>query len=200
MPAAMSGGEWLPLFPLPVALLPGMHLPLHIFEERYKQMIGDCLRGGEPFGIVLNRPAGAVQTGCSAEIVAVLRAYDDGRLDIVTRGLKRFRVGGIDAARPYLMAEVEWLADDGAAPDPLVSEASALYRDLLGFHGNALLPDSGRAEPLSFQLAASELFRPADRQALLEAADEAERLTRVRDTLRSLKPVLVRIGGNGHPA
>ena len=76
----------LPLFPLEVVLMPGGHLPLHIFEERYKEMIGEALRDKTEFGIVLVNGGGLAETGCTATIEGVLREYPDGRLDIVCSG------------------------------------------------------------------------------------------------------------------
>src|SRR5947209_19237850 len=82
--------DLLPLFPLELVLFPGMALPLHIFEPRYKEMIGECLEHDSAFGIVRAVEDGVAHVGCSAEVVTVVKRYDDGRLDIVTRGLRRF--------------------------------------------------------------------------------------------------------------
>ncbi len=77
----------LPLFPLDLVLLPGAVLPLHIFEPRYKEMIGECLDLHQPFGIVRAKDGGVAEIGCTAEILTVTKKYDDGRMDIVTQGL-----------------------------------------------------------------------------------------------------------------
>ena len=77
---------WLPLFPLQVVLLPEAELPLHIFEDRYKEMIGEVLRDKLEFGVVLANEKGIVNTGCTATVERVLREYPDGRLDIMARG------------------------------------------------------------------------------------------------------------------
>lgn len=82
----------LPVFPLDVVLFPGASLPLHIFEPRYKEMIGECLDRRQPFGVVRAQEGGIAQVGCTAEILHVARTYPDGRLDIVTEGRKRFQV------------------------------------------------------------------------------------------------------------
>src|ERR671923_564681 len=86
-------GVELPIFELPVVLLPGELLPLHIFEERYKRMVADCLDGGEPFGIVFRDDDGnAHRIGCEARVTEVLERFDDGRMNIVVTGERPFRV------------------------------------------------------------------------------------------------------------
>ena len=82
----------LPLFPLEVVLMPGGHLPLHIFEERYKEMIGEAIRNNTEFGIVLVNRGALVEVGCTAVVQGVLQEYPDGRLDIVTQGRRRFEI------------------------------------------------------------------------------------------------------------
>src|SRR5262249_5671423 len=84
--------EIIPLFPLELFLFPGIPLPLHIFEPRYKEMVGECLDKKAPFGIVRARDDQMAQVGCSAKIVDVLKRYDDGRLDIMTEGVRRFEL------------------------------------------------------------------------------------------------------------
>ena len=82
----------LPLFPLQVVLLPGSELPLHIFEDRYKEMIGEAIRNRQEFGVVLANGKGIVNTGCTAMVDKVLRQYPDGRMDILTHGRRRFEI------------------------------------------------------------------------------------------------------------
>src|SRR5438045_1104634 len=109
----------LPLFPLHSVLCPGVAMPLHIFEERYRLMIGRCIERREPFGVVLIRDGreSGVLTNKIAGVgtTAVIRQagrYPDGRLDIVTVGGKRFRIKSVDATRePYLVGDVTWLAE-----------------------------------------------------------------------------------------
>src|SRR5579862_9021171 len=98
----------LPLFPLQVVLLPGAELPLHIFEDRYKEMIGEVLRDHVEFGVVLANDKGIVNTGCTAIVDKVLRTYPDGRMDILTRGRRRFEIMRIDDERPFLRGAVEF--------------------------------------------------------------------------------------------
>jgi len=82
----------LPIFPLELVLLPGVPLPLHIFEPRYKEMIAECLEQKKPFGVVRASSDGVAEIGCTAEIMSVTKKYDDGRMDILTRGVERFEV------------------------------------------------------------------------------------------------------------
>jgi len=92
----------LPLFPLDVVLLPGMPLPLHIFEPRYKEMIAECLASSAPFGVVRASEKGIAEIGCTAEIVSVTKQYSDGRLDLVAQGRKRFEVLQLNQERSFL--------------------------------------------------------------------------------------------------
>jgi uncharacterized protein len=127
-------GELLPLFPLGTVLFPGMVLPLHIFEERYRQLVEDLLDGPEPrrFGVVAIREGHEVgvdavtslyEVGCVAEVRDVER-HEDGGFDLVTVGTERFRLGELDRSLPYLRAEIEVLPDD-AGVGPLGSGGEA---------------------------------------------------------------------------
>src|SRR4051812_15964255 len=109
----------LPLFPLHAVLFPGVALPLHIFEERYRSMVGRCIAAGEPFGVVLIKdgreigdvPVSLAQVGTTA-IIRQAGRYPDGRLDIVTVGGRRFRIDELyDDREPYLVGEVEILEE-----------------------------------------------------------------------------------------
>ena len=84
--------ERIPLFPLNVVLLPGAALPLHIFEPRYREMVSECLKSKTEFGLLLSLPKGIVRVGCTAEVMDVVKRYDDGRMDIVTVGRTPFRI------------------------------------------------------------------------------------------------------------
>src|SRR5579871_3645715 len=102
----------IPLFPLNVVLLPGTRLPLHIFEERYKLMIGRCIDQQTPFGIILAVRDGIAAIGCTAHVVRVAKTYDDGRMDILTAGQTAYRVQELHNDQPYLEGDVELLEDD----------------------------------------------------------------------------------------
>jgi Lon protease-like protein len=135
----------LPLFPLHSVLCPGVALPLHIFEERYRLMVGRCIDRGEPFGVVLIREGrdtgpldGRIASVGSTAIISEVNRYPDGRLDIMTVGGRRFHITAIDRDHePYLVGEVEILEEplgDGAAARRLaqrVSKRFLVYLDLL---------------------------------------------------------------------
>jgi hypothetical protein len=106
----------LPLFPLNIVALPGTLVPLHIFEERYKTMVGACERNGAEFGIVLARDGGIVNAGCTVIVDTVLERYPDGRFDILTRGQRRFEILSIDQELDWLRGEVEFFDDDDFSP------------------------------------------------------------------------------------
>jgi Lon protease-like protein len=105
----------IPLFPLGLVLLPDMMLPLHIFEERYKEMVSACLANDRPFGIVLFDGGAIRSVGCMARITEVLKRYDDGRMDIMTRGGERFVIRELIEEQAYMEARV-FFFDDGEDP------------------------------------------------------------------------------------
>src|SRR5436305_12653585 len=133
--------ELLPLFPLDLVLFPGMALPLHIFEPRYKEMIGECLEHDTPFGIVRAIEDGIAQIGCSAEVVTVVKRYDDGKLDIVTRGLRRFEIVEIVQERSFVEANVKFLSEQADATSEMKKKAFDLHQSLL------LMAASGQMVP-----------------------------------------------------
>src|SRR3984893_11462950 len=192
----------LPLFPLGAVLYPGMLLPLHIFEERYRQLVRDLLDGSEPrqFGVIAIRKGretgidgvhSLYEIGCTTILRRVDR-HDDGRFNIITVGARRFRLRGLDETRPYLQAEVDMLADEPVDPEsaePTVRILQAAFReylDALTEWGGAVvrleeLPD----EPtlLSFIIAAAMVIDLPERQALLAESDTVRRLARQRAML-----------------
>jgi Lon protease-like protein len=99
-----------------VVLLPGTELPLHIFEDRYKEMIGEVIRDRLEFGVILANEKGIVNTGCTAMIDKVLREYPDGRMDIIARGRRRFEIVRLNDERAFLRGSVEFFDDDEEAP------------------------------------------------------------------------------------
>ena len=108
----------IPLFPLQVVVFPRTRLPLHIFEERYKQMIGNAIRDHSEFGVVLAKENGVLSAGCTVIVEKVLETYPDGRMDILTRGLRRFEIVELSCEKNYLQAEVSFFDDDDPAPAP----------------------------------------------------------------------------------
>ena len=105
----------LPLFPLDVVLLPGTPLPLHIFEPRYKEMIGECVANEAPFGVIRALEEGIADIGCTAEIVTVTKEYPDGRLDLISEGRHRFEVLQLNEERSFLRAEILLVPDEAGS-------------------------------------------------------------------------------------
>jgi Lon protease-like protein len=196
----------LPLFPLQVVLLPGSQLPLHIFEDRYKEMIGEVLRDKLEFGVVLASEKGIVNTGCTATVDRLLREYPDGRLDILTRGRRRFEILLLNEERSFLRGAVEFFDDDEpdssepAGPE-LLRNVMAGFNELESVDSNA--PDMGDTR-LSFRLA-QEVPDLGFRQTLLTMRSEAERMRRIADFLpgflerrRKIQHTKDVAGSNGH--
>jgi Lon protease-like protein len=196
----------LPLFPLDVVLFPGTPLPLHIFEPRYKEMIGECLAEHRHFGVVRAIEQGLAEVGCTAEIVTVVKEYPDGRLDLVSEGRKRFEVVRVNQERSFLQAEVLMIEDEpGTAPREDTARAVQLHSDLLALAGAA--QDLSAADPssLSFYLAGSVPLDLDFKQQLLALRSEAERILLLINYLETIIPNLrraatarERAGGNGH--
>lgn len=194
--------QMLPLFPLGTVLFPGQPLPLHVFEERYRQLVRDLQAGPEPrrFGVIAIREGRETgrdgvrrlhEIGCTAT-VRQLTTYPDGRCDLVTVGAGRFRLGPLDHSLPYLRAQVEILGEDTG--DPVRAQAAAeavrsafpgylaaLARRGLAQAARPTLP----AEPvaLSHAVAAAMVLVLPERQALLAAPDAATRLAAERSLL-----------------
>jgi Lon protease-like protein len=179
----------LPIFELPVVLLPGELLPLHIFEERYKRMIGRSLDSGEPFGIVFrDDTGGARNVGCTARVADVLERFEDGRLNIVVTGESPFRVLDRADAPEFPVGEIE-LIDAAGEPDPGDEEAArgarAAFAELLD-----QVSEEGPSEEIIEQGAyelAGRIELPADtKQRLLELRSEDERMRLLERALRTV--------------
>jgi Lon protease-like protein len=196
----------IPLFPLDIVLFPGTPLPLHIFEPRYKEMIGECLARHQTFGVIRALDQGLAEVGCTAEIVTVVKEYSDGRLDLVTEGRRRFELLGVNQDRSFLQAEVLLIDDDPATPSQDErSRAIQLHAELLAMAGAA--QDLSPADPsaLSFYLAGSLPLDLDFKQKLLALRSEPGRLSMLITYLETLIPNLHRAarareksGGNGH--
>jgi Lon protease-like protein len=197
----------IPLFPLDVVLFPGIPLPLHIFEPRYKEMIGECLAQDRIFGIVCAVEQNLSEIGCTAEIVTVVKEYDDGRLDIVTEGRQRFEVVHVNQERAFLRAEVVIIDDTpGTTPNEEdTARAVQLHSELLALAGAT--QDLSAADPsmLSFYLAGSLPLDLDFKQKLLSLRSEPERISLLISYLETVIPNLHRAarartkaGGNGH--
>lgn len=197
----------LPLFPLDAVLLPGVPLPLHVFEPRYKEMIGECLAEKKSFGVVRTKDEGVSGIGCTAEITAVTKNYPDGRMDIATEGRERFEIIEVSQERPFLQAEVLYLQDESvAASSEEISEVLKLHEEIMNLAGS--LPDEDftvEQSRLSFYLAGTLPFDLDFKQALLQMNSEMERVQAVLTFFKTILPTLRRsaqvrkiAGGNGH--
>jgi Lon protease-like protein len=126
---ASSGREsrkLLPLFPLQLVVFPGSAIPLHIFEERYREMVGEAAAAGTEFGIVLAKDGGIVNSGCTVTVESVLQKYPDGRFDVLTRGKRRFVIQSLDQEKAYLRGEVEYFQDEPDDVSPLELRRKAI--------------------------------------------------------------------------
>jgi len=168
----------LPLFPLEVVLMPGGHLPLHIFEDRYKEMIGEALRDKSEFGIVLVTSKGLAEIGCTATIEGVLKEYPDGRLDIITLGRRRFEILLVNEERDFLRGAVEFFDDEPDAGETTGERQTAIeaYNLLQKLWNNQPLEEAGLTDPrVSFRLVRA-IKDLEFRQAILSSRSEEERI------------------------
>jgi len=148
----------IPLFPLQVVVFPRTQLPLHIFEDRYKEMIGKAIEDKTEFGIVLAKEDGIVNAGCTVLVEQVVERYPDGRMDIVTRGQRRFEILSLNQEKDYLQGEVSFFDDEDfeATPADLRDQALSHYRALSGLSAAREHGQPDLADPqLSFQIAQS---------------------------------------------
>jgi ATP-dependent Lon protease len=165
------------LFPLELVLLPTERVPLHIFEPRYKQLIGECLRSGAEFGLVLEDAQGRRQIGTRAAVVEVLQVFDDGRMNVVVEGHDRFRLRGLTSGREFLTGDVEPVDDeDDDTPESDAERALTLFRQLVEAVGEDVDEPDGESGYLSFEIAARVDFGTEPKQELLELLSEPERL------------------------
>ena len=192
----------LPLFPLHTVLLPETTLPLHVFEPRYRELVGRCLEHDESFGIVLIRegeevgaPAIPYAIGTEARIIAC-RRHADGRYDVVVEGGRRFEIESLDRNRPLLRAEVRPLPEDPGTDASLAATVSALCDELMdsldleGAVGIEGMSDARSLLALSYRVASLLPVLPEERQRLLEQPSTDDRL-------RSEADILMRIAQRG---
>jgi Lon protease-like protein len=205
----------MPLFPLELVLLPEEPLPLHIFEERYREMIGECLQaktsglGRQDFGVVLAKGEEISNLGCTAQIVSLTRKYDDGRMDILTVGKRRFEILLTNEEKSYLRASVEFFDDEGpSTPGEAEAEnAIHLFREIMRRSHPASEMPVHLPQPyryLSFRLAPSLPLPLEFKQRLLSLRNEPERLQQVVYSMHQLihqmdvvQKARKKAGGNG---
>ena len=180
----------IPLFPLRAVAFPETALPLHIFEDRYKEMVGGAIRDDSEFGIVLAGQDGIFEAGCAVKVEKILRMYPDGRMDILTRGRRRFEVRTVSEESACMEAEVDYFddEDDETTPPELTIEVLGQFKELLKMEGS-----QGRGEPdldsprLSFQIA-QYVPDPEFQASLLRSRSENGRLQELADYLASFIP------------
>lgn len=196
----LRGIRHIPLFPLPLVLLPNELLPLHIFEDRYRKMLADVESERHMFGITLFEPADAVvdrpavgTVGCTAEVREV-ETLPDGRSNITVLGVSRFRlVDYIDAGEPYLVGDVEFFVDepeDAAATEPLAGEVFELFERMAAAAfkmsgGRGRPPEVKQTDPeaLSFLITAAFNFDNEKKYSLIEMTSTSERLRALHEIL-----------------
>lgn len=180
----------LPLFPLQLVVFPRTQVPLHIFEERYKLLVGETLAAAGEFGIVLAQGQGIVNAGCTVRIESVLTQYEDGRLDILTLGARRFEILDLNQDKPYLQGQVNFFEDDASdlVPASLRHEALAAFQAWVESSRVESAAEPDRAdEQLSFQLAQS-VPDLSFQSMLLRDRSELHRLRRLIDYFEQQLP------------
>jgi len=173
------------LFPLGTVLLPTERMPLHIFEPRYQELIGECLEDDVEFGLILADDDGLREIGTRAAVVEVLDRLEDGRLNVVVEGRERFRVRELTSGRSFQTGEIEPLRDDAEdeATADEVERALGLMRRLAELAGADVEGLEVTTDTPSFELAARVEFDPLLKQRLLELRSEPERLRTLTELL-----------------
>ncbi|HEY2159698.1 MAG TPA: LON peptidase substrate-binding domain-containing protein [Solirubrobacteraceae bacterium] len=175
-----------PLFPLGLVALPGELIPLHIFEERYKTMMNECLAGEHEFGILWLSDDGLRENGCACSIERVLERLDDGRMNILTRGTRPFRVLERREHLPYPAGTVEFLDDrEEEVDDSLLDAAREVYTDLVK-RATDRDPDTEELSRMgAYAMAATVDFGLDAKQGLLDLRSENARLRLVTRLFRA---------------
>jgi len=172
--------ERFPLFPLDLVLLPGEVVPLHIFEERYRTMIGECLEADSEFGIVWLGDEVLHEVGCTVEITQVLDKMDDGRMNILVQGVRPFRLERRIDDMGYPAGEVVLLDEEQAEDDPEAGAAARRgYADLVERVTDSRPGEDDLRELDAYGMAATIAFENDAKQELLELRSENERLSRL---------------------
>jgi Lon protease-like protein len=184
MPDRLS--QHFPLFPLGLVALPHEYVPLHIFEDRYRTMMAECLAEEREFGIVWAGDEGVRPVGCAMEITEVLERLEDGRMNLLTRGTRPFRVVEETHDRPYPSATVEFLRDKDETPDPGTTEAArAAYASLVEQATDKVLDADDLAAMTAYRMAATVDFGLDAKQGLLDLRSENARLRLVTRLFRA---------------
>jgi ATP-dependent Lon protease len=185
--------ERIPLFPLNVVLLPGEQLPLHIFEQRYRIMVRECVDEKRRFGMLLALTDGVVRVGCTAEVLEVIKTYRDGRMDIITVGRDPFRVTELHSDEPLLYGQVDYLDErdslsQGVSRGHLIELYETCHTLVYSTLPKSL--DSLSVQELSYAIASTLPLELLWKQQILELRSEADRQERLLAYLRDWAPHL----------
>jgi Lon protease-like protein len=179
------------LFPLGIVLLPSERVPLHIFEPRYRELIGECIESDVEFGLLYADEAGIREIGTRARVAAIVERFDDGRLNVVVEGGRRFMVDRLTQGRSFMTAVVDELDDEaGPVEDATRGAAIGAFRALAALAGVELEVDE-TSPWLSFELAAQVELAADAKQALLDSRSEQERLELVGELLDEARLALI---------
>jgi Lon protease-like protein len=197
--------ERFPLFPLGLVLLPGEVVPLHIFEERYKLMIGECLDEEREFGIIWLADDALKEMGCAARITRVLERFDDGRLNILVEGTTPFRLERRIGELAYPAGDIELVDEEPDADDEALERTRSAYADLVEQVTDSRPEAEALAELGAYGMAATlDIALPA-KQTLLELRSERARLEQLEalfaeavKRIRTATRVAEQASGNGH--
>lgn len=200
-----ESSERFPLFPLGLVLLPGEVVPLHIFEERYRIMIDKCLDGGTEFGIVWSGDEGIRDVGCAAEVAQLIERTEDGRMNILVKGTRRFTLDRRIDDLPYPAGDVTWVEDvEAGSTDEAGETARKAYADLVERVTDTRPEEADLAELDAYGMASTIQFDNAEKQGLLELLTEDERLealaglcTAALESLARSQEAAGRASGNG---
>ena len=175
--------DLLPLFPLQLVLFPRTPLPLHIFEDRYKEMIGEVIRTNTEFGVVLAGEKGIANTGCTAVVDRVIERHSDGRIDLISSGRRRFEIQSLDQEKAYLRGTVEFFddEDEGGVTGDVRSKVIEAYKALPANEDAPWEPKWDDVQ-LSFQLAQS-IPDVQFRQVMLMMRSERDRMRHLAEFL-----------------
>jgi Lon protease-like protein len=197
--------ERFPLFPLGLVLLPGEKVPLHIFEERYKQMIGECLEEEREFGIIWLADDALKDVGCAARITRVLERFEDGRMNIVVEGTTPFRLDRRIGELAYPAGDIELLEDEPGTDEAALERARKSYADLVEEVTETRPEPDALAELDAYGMAATLEIAASAKQALLELRSEPARLEQLEalfdealKRIRTATRVAEQASGNGH--
>ena len=194
-----------PLFPLGLVLLPREVVPLHIFEERYKLMIGECLEEEREFGIIWLADDALKEVGCAARITQVLERFDDGRLNILVEGTAPFRLDRRIGELAYPAGDVELLDDEADAGEDALERTRTAYADLVEEVTDTRPEPAALAELDAYGMAATLDIALSAKQTLLELRSERARLEQLEalfaEAVKRIKTatrVAEQASGNGH--